>query len=199
MITTRFIFGVPLAAAITFGLFVLMRSLIAGDGAVPEEVYQDLPMIIIGPRLDDTDTRVKETTPEPEPDMDVPRPDIPQPDLRPDKGPKDGKGPVYVPPPVVGGNPRGDICGQPIIRIAPTYPRRALEQGIEGYAIVGFTVKTDGTVKDVVAVDQAPGTYFGSAAVKAVEKWRYEPCRVNGKVQEVRLEVQLVFELGDSE
>lgn len=198
MVTTRFIIGVPVAAAITFGLFVFMRSLIAGDGAVPQEIYQDLPVIIIGPRMEDSPTETNDLDPPEEPETEVDRPDPPTPDPDSLDPVEDGMGPDFVPEPPDGTNPRGDICGQPVIRIAPTYPRRAAEQGIEGYAVVEFTVKTDGGVKDAVVVDQAPGTFFGSAAVKAVERWRYEPCKVNGRVQEVRLQVQLIFELDES-
>lgn len=197
MITTRFIFGVPLAAAITFGLFVLMRSLIAGDGSVPEEVYIEPVVIVIGRTVPDSPTRPDEPVidkPETEVELEEQDPVVIDNGELGEDG--DGLGSLGERIPIELG---GGICGQPTVRIAPTYPRRALEQGVEGYAIVQFTVTVEGTVRDAVVVDQEPGNYFGTAARKAVEKWRYAPCTVNGKVQEVRLEVQLVFELGDSE
>ena len=116
--------------------------------------------------------------------------------MSPDESDEDGV-PGYDREPIVIGGPGRDICGQPVVRIAPSYPRRALEQGTEGYAIVEFTVTIEGMIKDAMVVDQMPGNVFGSAARKAVEKWRYAPCKIDGKVQEVRLQVQLIFELGD--
>lgn len=196
MITTRFIVGVPFAAAITFGLFVLMRGLIAGED-VERVVYQESPVIIIGPRIEDTPTKTdKPEIVEPPTDVEPPNP----PTVDPTKGETDdkiGEGGYPFEEVVIGGSSM-DVCGQPTVRIAPTYPRQAADQGIEGYAVVEFTVTTQGTVKDAVVVEQEPGNYFGRAAVRAVEKWRYQPCKVNGKVQEVRLQVRLVFELDQS-
>ncbi len=195
MITTRFIVGIPVAAAITFGLFVLMRSLIASED-VDRVVYQEDLVIVIGPRIEDTPTEpnVPEVL---QPPTKVEPPDTAT--VRPpdgdDKGSIDGIG--HGPIKIVIGGPASDVCGQPTVRIAPTYPRRAAELGIEGYAVVEFTVTTQGTVRDAVAVEQEPGSYFGASAVRAVEKWRYQPCKINGKVQEVRLQVRLVFELDD--
>lgn len=197
MITTRFIVGVPFAAAITFGLFVMMRGLIANED-VERVVYQEPPVITIGRQVEDSKTKTDDPLPEPKPTEDTERPDPPP--VVPDDGEKteDGTGPDYDREPVVIDDPGRDICGQPVVRIAPTYPRRALEQGIEGYAVVEFTVTVRGTIKDALVVEQMPGSVFGSAAKRAVEGWRYKPCRVNGKVQEVRLQVQLVFELDKS-
>lgn len=195
MITTRFIVGIPVAAAITFGLFVLMRGLIASED-VDRVVYQEDLVIVIGPRIEDTPT--EPNVPEvPEPPTKVEPPDTST--VRPPDGDEGdsidgiGRDPIKI---VIGG-PASDVCGQPTVRIAPTYPRKAAEQGIEGYAVVEFKVTTQGTVKGAVVVEQEPGNIFGASAVRAVEKWRYQPCKINGKVQEVRLQVRLVFELDD--
>lgn len=196
MITTRFIVGIPVAAAITFGLFVLMRSLIASEGGVERVVYQEPSVIIIGRKVEETPT--KEIEPYKEPTTEVEPPTNPPP--VPPTGGEEGElmeGEGYGPVVVVVGESIDGVCGQPTVRIAPTYPRKAAELGIEGYAVVEFTVTTQGTVKDAVVVEQEPGTYFGTSAVRAVKKWRYQPCKINGKVQEVRLQVRLVFELDD--
>jgi protein TonB len=198
MITTRFIIGVPVAAAITFGLFVLMRGMIAGGDEIEQIVYQEAGVIIIGRTKTDSDTKENEFEIEELPEEDAERPDppAPSPDDAETENEMGGLGQERLPPDI--GNPGRDVCGQPVVRIAPTYPRRAAEQGIEGYAVVQFTVTLEGMVKDAVVVEQEPGTVFGSAAKRAVEKWRYAPCKVNGEVREVRLEVRLTFELADS-
>lgn len=197
MITTRFIVGVPLAAAITFGLFVLMRGMIAGGDEIEQTVYKETGVVVIGRTVDDSDTKKNIQEVEEPVDEETVRPEPPT--RNPDDAEAENElgGPDYKREPFEVG-PGRDVCGQPVVRIAPTYPRRAAEQGIEGYAVVQFTVTDEGLVKDAVVVEQEPGTVFGSAAKKAVGKWRYAPCKVNGKVQEVRLEVRLTFELADS-
>lgn len=199
MITTRFIVGVPVAAAITFGLFVIMRGMISGGDELPPVIIVEKPIIVIGPTVEDSDTIVDGPAPEEVPDDETERPKPPATIPTDLDTTEVGTGPTYEPEPVDPGSPGRDVCGQPIVRIAPTYPRRAAEQGIEGYAVVEFTVTVQGTVKDVVVVEQEPGNYFGPPAKKAVEGWRYAPCKVNGKIQEVRLQVQLVFKLDQSE
>lgn len=56
MFTTRLIVGLPVAAAITFGLFVLMRGLIADVDEIEQEVYPERGIIILGRQVDDTPT-----------------------------------------------------------------------------------------------------------------------------------------------
>lgn len=198
MFTTRLIVGLPVAAAITFGLFVMMKGMIVGDENIEPPVYKETGIIVIGRTKDDTETIIDETLPVPEPIEEIERPNPPEPDTGeqdPDER-KIGTGPERVP--FIVGEPGRDVCGQPVVRVAPSYPRRAVDQGVEGYADVQFTVTVEGTVKDAVVVEQEPGTIFGSAARKAVEKWRYAPCMINGKVQEVTLVVRLTFELDNS-
>lgn len=198
MFTTRLIVGLPVAAAITFGLFVLMRGLIADVDEIEQEVYPETGIIIIGRTVEDSDTIVDDPLPEPEPvdEIERPEPDVKEIDSSDLEEETIGSGdPIDL---VLVGEPGRDVCGQPVVRVAPTYPRRAAEQGIEGYADVQFTVTVEGTIKDAVVVEQEPGSVFGFAAKKAVEKWRYAPCMINGKVQEVRLVVRLTFELDKS-
>jgi TonB family protein len=59
--------------------------------------------------------------------------------------------------------------------VAPVYPARALERGIEGWVDVEFTVGTDGTARDVFVADGSHETFFRREAVIAVEQWRFEP------------------------
>lgn len=196
MFTTRLIVGLPVAAAITFGLFVLMRGLIADVDEIEQEVYPERGIIILGRQVDDTPTVPTDLKPIEEPPTEaLPPPIKPVPAI-----PTDGEEgePTFGPIEPDFKNPGRDVCGQPIVRVAPSYPRRAADQGIEGYAVVEFTVTTEGTIKNTVVVEQEPGTVFGSAAKRAVEKWRYAPCEINGKVKEVRLRVWLTFELDNS-
>jgi len=69
----------------------------------------------------------------------------------------------------------------PIVKIAPVYPMRALNRGLEGYVIVEFTVTAAGTVRDVVVVDAKPEGIFDKASVAAALKFKYKPRIVNGE------------------
>ena len=74
----------------------------------------------------------------------------------------------------------------PIVKVAPVYPRRAVDLGIEGYVIVEFTVTKSGSVKDPVVIEYHPSTIFNKAAIAAALKFKYKPRIVNGEPIEVR-------------
>jgi protein TonB len=59
--------------------------------------------------------------------------------------------------------------------VAPVYPNRALDRGVQGWVDIEFTVGTDGTTHDVTITDASHETYFRREAVEAVEQWRFEP------------------------
>jgi protein TonB len=59
-------------------------------------------------------------------------------------------------------------------RVAPVYPARALSRGIEGYVIVEFDVKRNGSVSDPNVV-YSSSNLFDRAAVQAVMKYEYVP------------------------
>ena len=66
-----------------------------------------------------------------------------------------------------------------LVRVQPTYPARALSQGLEGYVVVRFDVSTDGHVINVAVVDSSHKV-FEVAAVKAARKFRFKPRIVDG-------------------
>lgn len=71
-----------------------------------------------------------------------------------------------------GGSDREEM---PLVRVEPVYPPRALARGVEGWVLVEFTITASGTTADVRAVKAAPERMFETAAVKAVESWKYKP------------------------
>ena len=75
----------------------------------------------------------------------------------------------------------GDGEMMPIVKVAPTYPRRAQQRGIEGYVVVEFTVTELGTVADPVVIEAEPPGMFDSAAVDAVLRFKYRPQMSEGK------------------
>ena len=64
--------------------------------------------------------------------------------------------------------------------ITPRYPEEALEQGVEGYVIVNFTVTETGAVQDVVIEESEPPGIFDQEALRAAQRLRFEPRIVIG-------------------
>jgi len=84
----------------------------------------------------------------------------------------------------------------PRVRVNPDYPPSAITRNIEGWVQVQFTVTAIGTVRDAIVVASEPGTTFDDAALRAIERWRYNPRVVNGEaVERVGLQTIVRFEL----
>ena len=79
--------------------------------------------------------------------------------------------------------------------VAPKYPRSAERRNLSGWVEIAFTVTTDGTAKDVEVRNSEPGDTFDNAAIKAVEKWQFEPVYENGVLVEKRTGVRMMFAL----
>jgi protein TonB len=81
--------------------------------------------------------------------------------------------------------------------VAPTYPPRALERGIQGWVDIEFTVGADGTVRDAAVKAAEPAGTFDRAAINAVERWRYEPRLINGAAVDTRVMARVRFQIED--
>jgi protein TonB len=85
----------------------------------------------------------------------------------------------------------------PLVRVSPTYPRRALMRRIEGSVKVAFTINPDGTVSDPEVVNADPPGYFEQAALRAIRHWKFQP-ELEGGVAVARQAVQtILFALKD--
>lgn len=82
----------------------------------------------------------------------------------------------------------------PLVAIAPQYPTRAALQGIEGWALVGFTVAKTGKVAQdsVVVLDAEPAEIFDRTSTRAALKFEFKPRIKNGRAVDVE-GVQYVF------
>jgi TonB family protein len=79
--------------------------------------------------------------------------------------------------------------------VQPNYPNKALNNKMEGWVDVEFTVAESGKLKDVsVRATSIPGV-FEDAAVKAVSQWRYKPVLRDGKPVPVRSQIRVRFAL----
>lgn len=80
----------------------------------------------------------------------------------------------------------GDGEYLPIVKVAPIYPRRAIDRGIVGTCMVTYTVTTAGTVKDVSVVEgECEHQVFERPSVDAAYRFKYKPRVINGEPVEV--------------
>jgi protein TonB len=181
------------ASGVTFGLFLVMNFLVAGDGEVNLDEKEQRRFIDIVQDIEDQPPQRLERVVEKPPEVEAPPPEIdtPQLDIKgPDKlnlsiGRAGGAAGVDLGSIDLGPSSDGDYL--PLVRVQPQYPRRAQERGIEGYAIVELTVAADGTVpkESILVIEAEPKGYFERESIRAAAKFKYKPKVVNGKGQEV--------------
>ena len=58
--------------------------------------------------------------------------------------------------------------------VAPEYPRGAERRKIEGTVLVEFTIQPDGSTLNPTVLEADPAGVFDAAAIKAIQKWKYE-------------------------
>ena len=86
-----------------------------------------------------------------------------------------------------------------VAKFAPIYPAAARAQKIEGFVVVEFSVASDGSTTDGRVVESTPAGIFDSAALAAVEKFRYKPRTVDGSPVTVPgIRNTIKFELPDA-
>ncbi len=194
----RYPLGLVFGLAFSLALFWVMWHLIGAPIDVSE--LRQATRVEFTRMRQDTEVARKEQE-KPQPDKPPPMPEIPQMNIS--SGSIDSN--VATLTPVVdasgamskmtmsAGSDRDII---PLVRINPDYPPRALSRGIEGYVIVQFTITATGMVKDVIVVEARPEGMFDQAAVRAVERWRYNPKVDEGvAVERVGVQTRLTFKL----
>lgn len=188
----RLLIALILAAAVTLGLFYLMQSLIQSGGSAltepPVGSVLDFVRVKEEEQVQQKDRKPKKPPKpeEPPPPMEQPQMDSPTPNAEGDSG-MDFSADVGTDMALSGGLALegGDGEYLPIVKVAPVYPRRALQRGIEGYVIVEFTVTKQGSVRDPIVVEANPEGLFEQAAIDAALKFKYKPRVVNGEATEV--------------
>ena len=79
--------------------------------------------------------------------------------------------------------------------VPPKYPKHALERELSGWVDIYFTVTPQGNTTDIEVSSWAPSNVFNKAAVRAVEKWEFEPVQYRGQLISQRVATRLTFEL----
>lgn len=59
--------------------------------------------------------------------------------------------------------------------VAPVYPARALDRGLQGWVDLEFTVGTDGKTRDITVANASNDSLFRREAMDAVKQWQFEP------------------------
>jgi len=88
---------------------------------------------------------------------------------------------------------------QPIYRVAPQFPSKAIRDRIAGFVRISFTINEEGIPIDLKVQESKPYGIFENAAMHAVSKWRY--CRpAPGKIEyEDPMETILTFEIAEED
>ena len=185
----RYVFSIVTGTLVTLSLLFIMHLLIEfGESAITEEKDRHTLEFVRIKRNESLNT--EDYTPEKPPKPPEVPPEVPPQDI----DNIDPNAPtINIPPPTVSANvelggPGGMNIAEgdylPIVRVAPVYPARALQRGIEGYVDMSFTVTATGTVKDPIVMFST-SSLFDRAATRAVLKFKYKPRVVDGVPVEV--------------
>ena len=187
----RFIIAFIVSLGITLGLFFLMSSLIKMGGSALTEPPQGSVLDFVRVK-EEEQVEKKDRKPKKPPKPDQQPPQMEQPQMDSPTPNAEGSGMDFAAD--VGDEisldgglalESGDGEYLPIVKVAPVYPRRALQRGIEGFVIVEFTVTRQGAVRDPIVVEANPEGIFEQAAIDAAMKFKYKPRVVNGEATEV--------------
>ena len=203
----RYAAALPAAAVVTLGLLWGMQYLVSTDTPV---VGEALP----GAVLDFV--RIERTPPPPPrrrerprrpPPAQTPPPEPPPPALQPAAA---TPGTIVVGIPEVQTGIRlghagfsigtGDGDYLPIFKVAPNYPQRALQRGIEGYCTVQYTVTVQGSVRDArVLEEHCTHTLFREPSLQAALKFKYKPRIIDGlAVQVTGVRNRFIYRIEDA-
>ncbi len=95
----------------------------------------------------------------------------------------------------------GDGEFLPIVKVAPVYPFKALNNWIEGSCSVMYTVTTNGSTTNVRVIEErCENKAFRRPSVEAAKRFKYKPKILNGEAIEVRNVVNtFLFEIKNKE
>ena len=190
MIIVRWAASMVMAALITLGLFYFMQALIAtGEGLdeplnVVKIVDSTMPEIelevieeIDKPELIEEVTEIVEEVERQVTISDGPDLNIDRSQVQIDTGLELSNASISA--------TDGDYL--PLVAIAPQYPTRAAQRGIQGWCLVSFTVDGLGNVveESIVVVDAEPPNIFDRSSERAAARFKFQPRAVDGQGVEV--------------
>lgn len=187
MIFVRWIISMAMAAGITLGLFYFMQFLISTGERFEEPVTV---VRVVDATMPDIEMEVIEEIDRPEPIEQVQdeTPDVPDKQINLDSGPAINiqRAEVSIDDGLNVGQAGisatdGDYL--PLVAIAPQYPTRAAQRGIEGWCLVSFTVDGQGNVVEdtIQVVDAEPPNIFNRSSERAAARFKFQPRVVDGE------------------
>lgn len=191
--------SITAGAAITFSIFVLMHELIAQDGGGIEPPTE---LVMVDPFLtvEDPKTIEKHKIKPIEPPKKMPEQLRPELEITPDDNQPNVN--VDIQPPTTSYAKTEQVFSlidgesRPIFRMAPKYPTKAAQDGLEGWVELEFTIDASGAVKDIRVIDAEPKRIFDREARRALQKWKYKPLVVDGQpIEQPNRMVVLDFKL----
>jgi protein TonB len=191
MILVRWAVSMVMAVGITFGLFYFMQALIATGEGLDERVNV---VKIVDATMPEIELEVIEEIDKPEPIQEVndQQPDIPDKQISVSDGPALNIQRVSVEIDTGLDLSNASISATdgdylPLVAIAPQYPTRAAQRGIEGWCLVSFTVDGLGNVIEdtIVVVDAEPPDIFDRSSERAAARFKFQPRVKNGVGVEV--------------
>ncbi|PCI76494.1 MAG: hypothetical protein COB20_10425 [SAR86 cluster bacterium] len=198
MIIIRWAVSMLMAAGITLGLFYFMQALIATGADLDQRVTV---IKIVDATMPEIELEVIEEIDKPEPiqdDTEVVE-DVPERQVNLSEGPSLNieRSSVEIDTGLQLSNASisatdGDFL--PLVAIAPQYPTRAAQRGIQGWCLVSFTVDGLGNVVEdsIVVVDAEPSSMFDRSSIRAAGRFKFQPRVVDGQGVAVN-EVQYLF------
>ncbi len=92
---------------------------------------------------------------------------------------------------------QGPISEREVVHsVVPSYPRWAMEKGIEPTLTLRFAVLPSGKVKDAIFIIRTSGyPELDKSAIDALKKWAFEPLPKNSLWREEWGEVTFIFSL----
>ncbi len=196
----RWLIGIPLAALVTVGIFMLMMRLIAAEFKPAEKL--ESASFEINPTVEDIKVIKRETkvdkvkkvvTPPPPPQIERQQAAKPQERI----ASLEGAIPEFEAPKIDKQNFKiavSDRDAQPLVRIPPIMPPRAEKSG---HCKVRFDVSPEGAPFNVSAT-YCTQSLFSRATIKSVQKWKYNPKIVDGRsVSRSGVESKITFRLTD--
>jgi len=176
----KWIIAIPVAAFLTFMLFMGMIGLISGEWE-PQEKGKTTKFEI-NPTVEDIKVR-----------QQADQPTEPIASLQ-------GAIPEFEPPKIERESFKiavSDRDAQPLVRIPPVTPPRFLEGDNSGHCRVRFDVSPEGSPFNVVAT-YCTTKILERATIKSVQKWRFNPKIVDGRpVSMSGVENKVTFQLLD--
>ena len=186
MIFVRWTLSMAMAGGITLGLFYFMQFLIATGEAFDERISV---VKIVDATMPEIELEVIEEIDKPEPIEEVvqEQPEIQERQTNLDSGPALNiqRASVELDTGLQLSNASiaatdGDYL--PLVAIAPQYPTRAAQRGIQGWCLVSFTVDGLGNVveESIVVVDAEPANIFDRSSLRAAARFKFQPRVVDG-------------------